>query len=129
MSKKFRPHPVGLQGGAPARHTAQGIGKVEVLSGTTLPQIRTPIPSSRSMWRSMTSARRWLSSARTSRCWKPNLTTSPRVSMQRMHKLIMGIQYLGRMVTGTEWLVIGDPDTAKRRGCRNMHRSGSSRRI
>jgi hypothetical protein len=27
--------------------------------------------------------------------------------------LIMGIQYLGRMVTGTEWLVIGDPDTAE----------------
>jgi hypothetical protein len=112
MSKKFRPHPVGLQGGAPARHTAQGIGKVEVLSGTTLPQIRTP--SELDIYVAINDVSQKVAQlSKNQQVLEAKLDYLTTRLDAANANLIMGIQYLGRMVTGTEWLVIGDPDTAE----------------
>jgi hypothetical protein len=42
MTKKFELHAVTTHGGMPPRHTATGIGKVDLPGNTNLPSLRTP---------------------------------------------------------------------------------------
>jgi hypothetical protein len=111
MANKFRPHPVGLQGGAPPRHTAAGIGKVDALANIGQPTIRTP--SDLDIYNAIyevSQKLQQLSKNQQILDAKLDYITS-RLDAANAN-VIMGVQYLGRMEMATEWLIAGDYDAS-----------------
>jgi hypothetical protein len=83
-----------------------------VPGGINLPQIRTP--SDIDIYRTINDvSQNLLQVTKSQQVLEAKLDDlTPRLDAANA-KLIMGIQYVGRMVTDAEWLVSGEPDAAE----------------
>jgi hypothetical protein len=111
MPDKFRPRSVGLQGGAPPRHTTAGIGKVDALPSAGQPAIRTP--SDVDIYNAIYEvSQKLLQLSKNQQILDAKLDHITSRLDAANANVIMGVQYLGRIEMATEWLIAGDYDAS-----------------
>jgi len=111
MAHKFRPHPASLQDAPPPRHTATVAGKVDLLSGPNLPQVRTP--SELDIYNAINDvSQKLVQLSKNQQVLEAKIDyISTRLDAVNAN-VIMTAQYLSRLGWSTQWLIAGDMDAS-----------------
>ena len=111
MTIKFRPHSTALPDGAPPRHVATGLGKIEGLDPGSMPSIRAP--SDLDIFNAISDVSKKLAQlAKNQQVLDAKLDYITQRLDAANANVVMGVQYLGRMGMSTQWLIAGDYDAS-----------------
>lgn len=106
MAQQFQVHAVPIQGGAPPRHAATGVGKVDLLGGTGLPALRTP--SELDIYNAINDvSQKLVQLSKNQQVLEAKLDYLTTRLDAANANLIMGVQYLSQLGMSTQWLIAG----------------------